>query len=358
MVRLGWLLVLGFLGAACLGATPAAACGEDNQPACQRRVSECFTDVDTGIPYCGFNNEYYCNYASLQVEGWWNKTCAHRNRGAGLGLPVAVHYTDPYGGQSTPVTEGYYARVDLNEAWIIVPNQSNPDWCGTTATYKNAVMSVEEWAKYGVYNARLMINANFFDPGRNPYMFSCNNALGLTVSNKTLLSPDGEVHGKPTASLIFFTPEEVRSRGINALISSDAYKYYGPAIQNAVSGFWLLQNGNFVTQPDAIDPNDKRPRAAVGLSDGNTLYLVVVNPGFDDSSRPGATTLRGLAEYMKDDLHIVNALTLDGSGSSQLYYHDPDSGTTIRSKASDTACPGLFGPNPCYRPVPVFLGIQ
>jgi uncharacterized protein YigE (DUF2233 family) len=360
MKRIGCLTVLALVGALFVTSTPAAACGEDNQPACQRRVSECFTDVDTGIPYCGFNNEYYCNYTSLQVEGWWNKTCVHRNKGAGLTCCTAVNYTDTYGGQSTPVTEGYYARVDLNEAWIIVPNQNNPDWCAT-GSYKNAVMSVPEWGRYGVYNARLMVNANFFDPGRNPYLFSCNNALGLTVSNKTLLSPDGSVHGSPTASLIFFTPDQVRARGINALIASNAYRDYGPQIQNAVSGFRLLENGNFVEQPTAIDPNLKRPRTAVGLKDGNTLFLVVVNPGFDDSGRPGATTLHGLADFMKRDLGVVDALTLDGSGSSQFFYHDPDSGTEVTSKPSDTQCYEMnpfFKSDHCYRPVPVFLGIQ
>jgi uncharacterized protein YigE (DUF2233 family) len=357
MLRHGCFLFLGLLVATFLSSTPAAACGEDNQPACVRQVPECFVG-DFGEPYCGFKNEYFCNYSPLQVEGWWNKTCAHRNKGAGLVCCTAVNYTDPYGGQSTPVTAGYFAQVDLNEAWIIVPNQDNPNWCASDPTYKNAVMSVRRWAGTGLYNARLMINANFFDPSRNPYEFSCNNAEGLAVSNKTVLSPDGPVHSSPTASLVFFTPEEVQKRGINAVISPNAYRQYGPMIQNAVSGFQLLKNGNFITQPGAIDPDLKRPRTAIGLINGNTLVLVVVNPGFDDSSKPGATTLEGLADYMKNTLHVMDALTLDGSGSSQFYYHDPDSGTTIASKASDTYCPGLFNSKPCYRPVPVFLGIQ
>lgn len=362
MSRYRQFFLLAALGATLtlLASTPAAACGEDNQEACQRQVSECFTDTDTGFPYCGFSNEYFCNYRGLQVEGWWSKTCKNRNKGAGLICCTPVNYTDTYGRSSTPVTEGYYATVDLNEAWIIVPNQNNPDMCVNNVDYKNAVKSVIEWSQYGVYNARLMINANFFDPGRNPYEFSCNNALGLTVSNKTMLSPNGTVHGAATASLIFFTPEEARIRGFNALIASDAYSTYGAAIQNAVSGFWLLRNDTYVNQPAAIDPDDKRPRAAVGLVDGNNLVLIVVNPGFDNSRRDGATTLQGLADYMKL-LGVKNALTLDGSGSAQFYYHDPDSGTTFASKPSDTECNDfikkLMGEN-CYRPVPVFLGIQ
>ncbi len=356
-----FLLFLAFLGALFLGANPAAACGEDNQPACQRQVADCFRD-DNGSTYiyCYYTNQLYCNYPSLEVDAGSNKNCVNRKKGAGLSCCTAVNYTDPYGFGPTPVTDGYYARVDLNAAWIIVPNQNYPNSCSysPSSVYKNAVLSVPDWAKLGVYNARLMINANFFDPSSNPYYNTCNNALGLTVSNTSVVSPNGKVHNNPTASLIFFTPDQVSKRGINALIADDAYNTYGAQIQNAVSGFWLLKDGNFVTQPVEITPDYKRPRTAVGLSDGNTLYLIVVNPGFDDPHRPGATTLQGLAEYMKNQLHIVNALTLDGSGSSQLYYNDPDSKTTIVSKPSDDECPEVLGVNPCFRPVPVFLGIQ
>lgn len=333
-----------------------AVCGEDNQSPCRREVPSCFTD-DFGMAYCGFDYEYFC-HQGLAVEGWWNKVCKNRRRGAGLECCTEVNYMDRYGESSTKVTEGYYAKVDLTKAWIIIPDTNNPNWCSPTAEYKNSVMTIKDWAEYGVYNARVFINANFFDPGRNPYLFTCNNGLGLSISNKSILSKPGKVHGQPTASLIFFTPKEVRSRGIEAMILYHAKKYYGRAIQNAISGFWLLRNGAYVTQPSAITPNEKRPRTAVGLSaDGNTLYLVVVNPGHDDSSLPGGTTLEGLADYL-NSLGADDALTLDGSGSSQLYFYDPKTGKKFQTKPSDTDCPGLFATNPCYRPVPVFLGIQ
>lgn len=358
------LLLVWLAAAVSLAPSPAAACGEDNQEPCQRRVEVCDTDVDLGYPYCGFNNEYSCNYPSLQVEGWWNKVCKHRNRGAGLTCCTPVNYTDPYGSRlgSTAVTEGYYGTVNLNEAWILVPSQTSPDWCVGQSNSPNPVKTVEEWMGYGVYAARLMINANFWNPGINPHLNSCNQAQGLTVSNKTLVSPDSTVHGQPTSSLIFFTPEEVKATGRNAKIADNAWTAYQGKIQNAVSGFWLLRNGTFVQQPGAIDPDEKRPRAAVGLSaDGNTLYPVVVNPGFDDSRRPGATTLHGLADYLKQ-LGATDALTLDGSGSAQLVYYDPQTTIRFATKPSDVnkcnVVDAVLNNGKCYRPVPVFLGIE
>ena len=132
---------------------------------------------------------------------------------------------------------------------------------------------------------------------------------------------------------------------------------YGGAIQNAVSGFLLMRNGTAIVQPSGISPDAKLPRAAVGLSaDGNRLFLVVVNPGKNGDS-DGGTTLRGLAGYL-ESLGASDAVTLDGSGSAQLYFHDPHTGALIQSEMSDSVCNTVPVVPRCYRPIPIFLGIQ
>jgi exopolysaccharide biosynthesis protein len=81
-------------------------------------------------------------------------------------------------------------------------------------------------------------------------------------------------------------------------------------------------------------------------NDGITLKILVINPGVNTQG----ATLEAIAKWLPTQ-GVNNALDLDGSGSSQLYFRD----TGMASKPSDTRS------NPTsryYRPVPIFIAFQ
>jgi len=332
----------------------AQACGEDNQPACKVVTAKfCgFLMPDGEIPIC-WDTSYTCKNEYLSVDA--KNFCHPWQRPAGLTCCTQVNYTDTGGYR---ITEGYYATVDLRDAWIVVPTRAQPGECQMNLMgYWNVLYSIPKWSEMDIYKSRLKINANFFDVSRiNPYNYPCTNGLGLTISNKEQTSAPGPVHGVATQSLAFMTPDYTRAHNVYAVIDADVLGKYGAGnIQNAVSGYRLIQDGSYVEQPEPITPDLYRPRSALGLSrDGFFLYLVVVNPGNDDGGAgSGGTTLRGLAHYLRS-LGAWNGLTLDGSGSAQLKYYDPDTGASYETKPSDEL-PGK--PGKYYRPVPIFLGV-
>ncbi len=64
------------------------------------------------------------------------------------------------------------------------------------------------------------------------------------------------------------------------------------------------------------------PRAAVGIKEDGTVFMVVVD---GRSSISGGVTLTQLANYMKDN-GCVSAINLDGGGSAQMGICDPETG--------------------------------
>lgn len=347
---------------------PVAPCGEDLQPPCVNRDIYA-TGYNCGPSgWCtGWVDEPFCKNEGATVAS--DGLCHQYDPPAGLDCCHPVSYLD--GGY--PVTAGKIAYVDLTKAWVVVPNLQIPTVCNSNVTYHNFVASVApnprftllpSWHGFPQYTTRLKVNANFYDVSDqlHPYTSSCTNGLGLTISNKVVVSPRGQVHRRDTQTLMFYTKEYARYAGHEADIVEDPTPWMGH-IQNAVSGFQLLKGGQYVPQPPEITPECWRPRTVVGLTqDRNHLILVVVNPGRDDyrkddpMCRPagGASlTMEGLAGYLKT-LGAFDALTLDGSGSAQLYYSD---GLAVdQTLPSDTV--DWIPRQRLYRPVPIFLGFR
>lgn len=335
---------------------PAAAwadapCGEDNQTACHvtKAVFCGILMPDGDIPVC-WEDKSTCNNQYLTIDS--NNICQTAHVSEGLTCCAPVDYMD----NGHHITAGYYAVIDLTKAWIVIPNLERPTTCNNNREgATNIVQSIPDWANDSLYTSRLKINANFFDvsDNRNPYYNQCTNALGLTISNKEVVSVAGPVHGAPTSNLAFMTAAYSQAHDVWGAIVEDAVATYGAAnIQNAISGYRLLRDNQYVPQPAAITPELYRPRAAVGISyNTHMMYLVVVNPGNDDGTADsGGTTLPGLAAYL-NTLGAHDALTLDGSGSAQLDYYDPRTGARYRTRASDNG-------GSRYRPVPIFLGVE
>lgn len=114
----------------------------------------------------------------------------------------------------------------------------------------------------------------------------------------------------------------------------------------AVSGFGaLVQGGRVVPVPGG----ERHPRTAAGVDAEGGLILLVAD-GRDPFRGPGLT-LEELARVLLD-LGCVEALNLDGGGSSALVLRGPDGIARIANKPSDLGFPRF-----ALRPVPVMFAI-
>jgi Phosphodiester glycosidase len=171
-------------------------------------------------------------------------------------------------------------------------------------------------------NAQLAINASFFtfkkDPQTNKGILDTDN-VGLVVSRGEPVSPfRGDwtainiakdntvsiVHGEDdTFRLTAQTPEQARL--YNAVTGSDPIVIDGKPLEK---------------QPDRSFFTTAHPRTAIGITGHNTLLLVTVDgrqPGFSEGM-----SLDELAQLMIE-LGAVNALNLDGGGSTTMVIADP-----------------------------------
>jgi len=291
------------------------------------------------------------------------------------------------------VTDGYYTSVDLNEAWIVIPNLRQPTTCTSNSSLPNATAvigpdpndpSMPTWATSSTYGVRLAVNASFFEVAAVPlgdpnnwHSWVCTNVFGYTLSNRELVRPEEQLtlyrmggQSKITvqpATLVFYTADGARTRGRQAEIRQYPMFPGNPSnipsdFQNAVSGVPLLTNGVYTGDTAAQpQPTCRLPRTAAGLTaDGNTLILVVVNPGDDNSAcndGVAGTTLSALADYIKS-LGARDAINLDGGGSSQLYFAGLAGSRLppIQTKPSDYI--NQWDRKLYYRPVGNMLGIR
>ena len=369
---------------------PAAAqsgCGNHGQSACKvKKTRVPCGRCDMGwCPPCDFNT-LSCNKPVLRV-GRHDGIC-HLLPPNIVNQPSPVDYLD----NGHVVDKGYQVAVDLTHAQIIIPGKGLPDTCNGLADYPSPMRTVPQddnaptvpnWAQTSIYGARLAVNGSFFEvegyyaPG---YLHeeACTHVFGYTISNGQLIRPEEKIKaysmdGPPkyldAGTLYFFTKNYAQKHNIYA----NPHWYDGshtphtgipPNVENAISGTQLIKSGFYVG--DAIagpDPTCRLARTAAGLSDrGNKLTLVVVAPGEHGTcAEPaeGGTGLKSLATYMINELGVLNAISLDGGGSSQMFYTNYR-GTTIKTLPGDTVwrIPGFDEDKKYYRPVANFLGIR
>lgn len=103
-----------------------------------------------------------------------------------------------------------------------------------------------------------------------------------------------------------------------------------PALWFAVGGIRILEGESPVA---GLDDHALAPRTAAGASaDGRTVYLVVVD---GRSRRSAGMTIADLARLMRT-LGAVDAVNLDGGGSSTLVAREPASGrVAVKNTPSD-----------------------
>ncbi len=166
-------------------------------------------------------------------------------------------------------------------------------------------------------SAVAFVNANFFDLEAR--------ILGLLVT-------DGVVYGQPYLDR---GGTFAMQNGIPRVRSNIQEPYQGEALEQAVQGFPMLVLDGEIAYSNTQD--NQVARRTVVAQDSNGRILLMMTPLIGIS-------LSDLSAFLADaDMEIVNALNLDGGGSSLLYYRAPESQT-----------PFIF---PSLDPVPAVLAV-
>jgi exopolysaccharide biosynthesis protein len=166
-------------------------------------------------------------------------------------------------------------------------------------------------------NAQLAINASFFKMG-----VTDTDNVGLVVSRGEQVSP---FRGDWTAINIAKnnTPTIIHGNNDTFDITSPPTPPDSIQLYNAITGSdQIVTDGKPIEdQPDRKFFTTAHPRTAIGITNHNTLLLVTVDgrqPGFSEG-----IPLNELAQLMIE-LGAVNALNLDGGGSTTMTIADPE----------------------------------
>ena len=180
--------------------------------------------------------------------------------------------------------------------------------------------------------AHIAINANFFDNGAEAKKKGITRLLGLAMSEGNFVSPwtannplyRDAIHFSQKGDIRFLERPSDIGDGYATLPATDLY--------TAVTGHArLLRSGVIAVKPS--DPNkDLNPRTALGQHRDGRLVLFVV-----DGRRPGNSL--GMATHeVAEFLHergLVDAIQLDGGGSTTLAFGDGKGKGRLINKPSD-----------------------
>lgn len=217
-----------------------------------------------------------------------------------------------YGEETIQTTDGqdvntFVVTVDSSDDSLQivtgVPNDETPLKEGLTQTTSGQAAAAQMNGK----NVLAAVNADFFN---------INNATliqpaGVTIKDGELLSPYYE--GDNVNRSYFFG---VLQDGTAVIGDEETFRSVESSLQQAVGGGpWLVKEGEVQEVED-----QRHPRTAVGIKEDGSILLVVAD---GRSSSSAGLTFAELAQYMKD-LGAVEALNLDGGGSSAAVVKNPD----------------------------------
>ena len=251
---------------------------------------------------------------------------------------------------------GLWAKVHLDRRGVeilvtkpLAPDSANPP--GTEAR----LLTVAKWAE--AEHTTLAVNANFFvgavkpaagekDPG-----WFANRPVdlrGLSLSDGVVISPPRVVAGAGDPAVVFQRDGRARvahvtDKDLAGVI--DAVAGLGPEDHGKEPGSFLVTAGRNTGATALVQPAVRHPRTAAGVTaDGRTLILAVVDGRQPEHSI--GVTLPELADILIG-LGAVDAINLDGGGSSTFIYRRPD-GTLLTNQA----------PGGTWRPVGNHLGVR
>ena len=248
---------------------------------------------------------------------------------------------------------GWWAKVRLDapdlEPVVTRPltraERKNPE--GTEAH----LLPVDEWAKS--ISAVLAVNANYFSKSLIPpkegepkgyQRGQPVDLTGLSMSDGKMVSAPRTSDGRGDPALVIERDGRARV-GFFARddLKNARWAVAGVGAAEKQPGTLLVTDGKNTGALARVQPNNKNPRTAAGVSaDGRTLILLVVD-GRQPTHSVGVT-LPELADLMIE-LGADDAVNLDGGGSSSFYFVKAD-GTVVTNRPSDTS----------WRPVGNHLG--
>jgi hypothetical protein len=232
----------------------------------------------------------------------------------------------------------------------------------------NAGSTVPPWSV--AFPAELVVNAAYFSNCCDFYTYNCVNAAGLWIDRGKEHHPpqstDNDDH-RMDALLLFDTPKGMSNPGAEyaRIVANAALPRQLNKVRTAVAGHLAMANSQLIKPcKDCHEPDQPEPRTAVGYlppgfptgcipDAGNgapSLVIVVLQRG----SAPTATskkwgiTVEAMTLWMRDKLCTPDVLMLDGGGSSQFYWSNPNGGEWVSPPGDDKG----------YRPVPTILRIN
>lgn len=268
-------------------------------------------------------------------------------------LSASAHEAAPHAPQAVSISAGvayrtmerskpsplvmHVVEIDLVEApgvLKVVANQSAPDG-GLIA------MTVSQLAAKADFS--VAVNANFFQVpgGRYPKEGERTQAVGGLIVEKRMISPKGPGHGLINAGLCI--------EGRNVRVEK-GFECRG-ATYGFASGPLLLWQGKPVDTElaDRIFKVPRHPRTALGVDSARQKVWLIVADGRQEGVSEGAT-LDELKQTLKE-LGAVDALNLDGGGSSTLVARVPGAGLRVLNVPIHERVPGR------ERPVVTALGM-
>lgn len=203
--------------------------------------------------------------------------------------------------------------VDLQKAYTICGLPDNIKALQVGSKGQQTLSEMVAAAQKDGYTVYAAMNADFF------YRFDENKIQpeGMVIRDGKLLNPIGTYNS-------FYGVMKNGKAFIGHIY--DYTKHLGEFDQ-AVGGDYgaLITNGKPITEDKqggwhAVGDTD--PRAAVGIKEDGTVFMVVVD---GRSEKSDGFTLKQLAEYMHKQ-GCVTAINLDGGGSAQMGICDPETG--------------------------------
>lgn len=244
-------------------------------------------------------------------------------------------------------------RLDAPEVEVVVTEPLSAAERKDPEGAEAKLRTTEEWAR--AVGAVLAVNANFFSkslrPAREgePPGYQAGqpvDLLGLSVSGGRLVSSPRTSDGVGDPALVVLRGGEGRVARIDrSMLKEVGWAVAGAGPHEKQPGTLLVTDGKNTGATARVQPNNKNPRTAVGVTaDGRTLILLVVD-GRQPTHSVGVT-LPELADLMIE-LGADDAVNLDGGGSSSFYYRRAD-GAVVTNSPSDGH----------WRPVGNHLGIR
>jgi hypothetical protein len=228
-----------------------------------------------------------------------------------LWITVSEPGLDYFSGRvSRPRIEFYALRVDLGAPNLRIMASGGASPLGDALDNNGKTVGTRVSSFVRDNGLLAGINALPFDPVSGTEGEPRTN-IGIVIADGAALSPPH----KTFDALVFYTDGSAAIRAQSEIKDSD----YG-GIGNAVGGFYrILENGALV--PRVLNPGERHPRSAAGISaNGRILYLLVI-----DGRRPGsAGGTEAETALLLRALGSADGINFDGGGSSALVLRYPD----------------------------------